>query len=101
MSNFLRGQIAQPAVGFFGATEIQLRHWPIRTNTPYPKTGRVICVGVTDKTEFVWVESELTDVRGWLIAENAPPDALDEGLVATLESLRPSLSGARHVGDAP
>jgi hypothetical protein len=69
MSNFLRGQIAQPAVGFFGATEIQLRHGPIRSNTPYVKTGRVVCVGVTDKTEFVWVDSELTDTSGRLIAE--------------------------------
>jgi hypothetical protein len=69
MSNFLRGQITQPAVGFFGATEIQLRHGPIRANTPYVKTGRVACVGVTDKTEFVWVDSELTDAGGRLIAE--------------------------------
>jgi hypothetical protein len=69
MSNFLRGQIAQPAVGFFGATEVQLRHGPIRTHTPYAKTGRVVCVGVTDKTEFVWVDSELTDANGRLIAE--------------------------------
>ena len=45
MSNFLRGQIAQPAVGFFGATEVQLRHGPIRTGTPYVKTGRVVTDG--------------------------------------------------------
>jgi len=31
--------------------------------------GRVVCVGVTDKTEFVWVDSELTDASGRLIAE--------------------------------
>jgi hypothetical protein len=69
MSNFLRGQITQPAVGFFGATEVALRNGPIRTNTPYVKTGRVVSVGVTDKTEFAWVDSELTDARGRLIAE--------------------------------
>jgi hypothetical protein len=69
MSNFLRGQIAQPAVGFFGATEVALRNGPIRTNTPYVKTGRVVCVGVTDKTEFAWVDSELTDSAGRLVAE--------------------------------
>jgi hypothetical protein len=66
---FLRGQIAQPAVGFFGATEIQLVNGPIRTDTPYAKTGRVVGVGVTDKTEFVWVDSELTDAAGRRIAE--------------------------------
>jgi hypothetical protein len=69
MNNFLRGQIAQPAVGFFGAAEIQLRHGPIRTHTAYVKTGRVVCVGASDKTEFVWVDSELTDTGGRLIAE--------------------------------
>jgi hypothetical protein len=69
MSNFLRGQIAQPAVGFFGATEIALRNGPIRTGVPYTKTGRVVAVGVTDKTEFVWVDTALTDESGRLIAE--------------------------------
>ena len=69
MSNFLRGQIAQPAVGFFGATELALRNGPILTGTPYVKTGRVVCVGLTDKTEFAWVDFELTDSDGRLIAE--------------------------------
>jgi hypothetical protein len=68
-TSFLRGQIAQPAVGFFGATEIRLVNGPIRTGVPYAKTGRVVAVGVTDKTEFVWVDSELTDAAGRLIAE--------------------------------
>ncbi|HEY3800159.1 MAG TPA: hypothetical protein VGL58_17570 [Caulobacteraceae bacterium] len=68
-TNFLRGHIAQPSVGFFGATEVTLRNGPIRTGTPYVKTGRIAAVGVTDKTEFVWVDSELTDERGKLIAE--------------------------------
>ena len=66
---FLRGQIAQPAVGFFGATEIRLVNGPIRTGEPYAKTGRVVSVGVTDKTEFVWVDTELTDAGGRRIAE--------------------------------
>jgi hypothetical protein len=69
MSNFLRGQIAQPAVGFFGATEIALRNGPIHTGVAYTKTGRVVAVGVTDKTEFVWVDTALTDQNGRLIAE--------------------------------
>ena len=69
MSNFLRGQINQPAVGFFGATEVALRNGPIRTNHPYTKTGRVVCVGMSDKTEFAWVDSELHDADGRLVAE--------------------------------
>jgi hypothetical protein len=68
-TSFLRGHIAQPAVGFFGATEIALRNGPIRSETPYIKTGRVVCVGVTDKTEFAWVDSELHDAQGRLVAE--------------------------------
>jgi hypothetical protein len=68
-TSFLRGQIAQPAVGFFGATEIALRNGPIRVGTPYVKTGRVVGVSVTDKTEYVWVDSELTDAAGRRVAE--------------------------------
>jgi hypothetical protein len=69
MSNFLRGQINQPAVGFYGATEVALRNGPIRIDHPYSKTGRVVCVGMSDKTEFAWVDSELHDADGRLVAE--------------------------------
>jgi len=69
MSNFLRGQINQPAVGFYGATEVALRNGPIRSNHAYTKTGRVVCVGASDKTEFAWVDSELHDADGRLVAE--------------------------------
>lgn len=41
-----------PAVGFFGATEVTLRNGPIKLLTPYRKTGRVVCVGESTKTEF-------------------------------------------------
>jgi hypothetical protein len=67
-AGFLPGQVAQPAVGFFGATEIQLRAGPIRTGVPYVKSGRVVGVGVTDKTEYVWVDSELADETGRVVA---------------------------------
>ena len=60
---------AAGAVGFFGATEIQLRHGPIRTSVAYAKTGRVVGVGATEKTEFFWTDSELTDETGRVIAE--------------------------------
>jgi hypothetical protein len=61
--------IVDPAVAFFGGTEVQLRAGPIRTGTPYVKTGRISSVGVTGKTEFAWVDSELTDADGRLVAE--------------------------------
>jgi hypothetical protein len=57
------------AVGFFGATEIQLQAGPIRVATPYRKTGRVVCVGASPKTEFAWFDSWLHDGDGTLVAE--------------------------------
>ncbi|HEY1414376.1 MAG TPA: hypothetical protein VGF42_00660 [Caulobacteraceae bacterium] len=57
------------AVGFFGATEIRLHAGPIQLGTPYRKTGQVICVGASPKTEFAWFDSWLHDGAGELIAE--------------------------------
>ncbi len=64
-----RPLIARPSVGLFGSTEVALRNGPIRAGVPYTRTGRVICVGITDKTEFAWKASELRDESGKLIAE--------------------------------
>jgi hypothetical protein len=57
------------AVGFFGATEIVLHAGPIRLRTAYRKTGQVLCVGASPKTEFAWFDSWLHDEAGQLIAE--------------------------------
>lgn len=57
------------AVGFFGATEIALHAGPIRLETPYRKTGKVVSVGASPKTEFAWFDSWLHDEEGELIAE--------------------------------
>jgi hypothetical protein len=59
----------KPAVGFFGATEIILHNGPIRGSTPYRRTGNVICVGESPKTEFAWFDSYLHDKDGQLVAE--------------------------------
>lgn len=64
-----RPLIARPSVGLFGSTEIALRNGPIMTGVPYTRTGRVVCIGMTDKTEFAWMDSELRDASGKLIAE--------------------------------
>lgn len=57
------------AVGFFGATEIVLHAGPIRLDTPYRKTGRVVSVGASPKTEFAWFDSFLHNDAGVLVAE--------------------------------
>jgi len=58
------------AVGFFGATEIAIRNGPIRINREYRRTGEVVCVGATNKTEFAWVDSWLEDKEtGEIVAE--------------------------------
>jgi hypothetical protein len=61
--------VTAPAVGFFGATDIALHNGPIRTDTKYRKSGKVVCVGESPKTEFAWFDSELHDENGGLIAE--------------------------------
>ena len=58
----------QPVVGFFGASEVVLHDGPIRAGVPYRKTGKVICVGDSNKTEFAWFESALHDQSGKLVA---------------------------------
>jgi hypothetical protein len=58
----------QPVVGFFGASEVVLHDGPIKTGVPYRKTGKVICVGDSNKTEFAWFQSYLHDKDGKLVA---------------------------------
>jgi hypothetical protein len=61
--------VTAPAVGFFGATDIALRNGPIRMDTKYRKSGKVVCVGASPKTEFAWFDSFLHDGNGELVAE--------------------------------
>jgi len=49
------------AVGFFGATQIELCDGPIKLGIPYTLQGAVVCVGASPKTEFAWVDSHLVD----------------------------------------
>jgi hypothetical protein len=66
---FPEGVDTKPAVGFFGASEIILHAGPIRTETPYRKSGRVVAVCASPKTEFAWFDSWLHDQDGALVAE--------------------------------
>lgn len=63
------GLVVQPAVGFFGGTEIILHNGPIEVGRHYKKTGKIACVGETPKTEFVWIDTFLHDENGKLVAE--------------------------------
>ena len=58
---FPRDCIKQPSVGFFGATEIRVFSGPIKVGVTYTTRGKVVAVGVTDKTEYAWVDSEMFD----------------------------------------
>ena len=61
--------VTAPAIGFFGATEILLHNGPIRMESKYRKSGKVVFVGESPKTEFAWFDSFLHDANGKLIAE--------------------------------
>ena len=69
LSVYTTGVELGPAVGFFGATQVVYRAGPLRTGVPYRKTGRVVSVGASPKTEFAWFDSELSDAEGRVIAE--------------------------------
>ncbi len=67
---FPRAGIKQPSVGFFGATEIRVFRGPVKLDTTYRARGKVVAVGVTDKTEYAWVDSEMFDSEdGELVAD--------------------------------
>ncbi len=61
-AGFPRKKIQQ-AVGFFGATEINLVNGPIQVGTEYRRAGTVVCVGASPRTEFAWVDSALVDKK--------------------------------------
>ena len=61
-------KLNQPAVGFYGGSEITIHNGPLRAGVAYRKTGEVICLGETGKTEFAWIDSALHDQDGVLVA---------------------------------
>lgn len=46
-------------VGFFGANEIQFVNGPMKADVPYVCKGKIIAVGVTNKTEYFWHDSQI------------------------------------------
>ncbi|MFX1376721.1 MAG: hypothetical protein ACFFA0_13005 [Promethearchaeota archaeon] len=48
-------------VPFYGATEIQIINGPVKVDVPYKVNGKIICVGVSPKTEYFWYDSILEE----------------------------------------
>lgn len=67
--NFPRGTFDHRAVGFFGATEVNVHAGPIRLGVAYRKTGQIAGVAATPKTEVAWVDSQLWNEAGIKVAE--------------------------------
>lgn len=67
-SNTLDTERAQ-AVPFYGATEIRNVNGPVLVGVPYKATGNLVCVGVSNKTEYFWHDSFLKEKEsGKLVA---------------------------------
>ncbi len=48
-------------VPFFGATEIKNINGPMQVDVPYIAKGKIVCVGVSRKTEYLWLDSTLEE----------------------------------------
>ena len=67
-SNTLDTKRAQ-AVPFYGATEIRNINGPVFVGVPYKANGNLVCVGVSNKTEYFWHDSFLKEKEsGKLVA---------------------------------
>ncbi len=51
------------AVPFYGATEIKFINGPVKVEGSYKVTGKIVCVGVSSKTEYFWYDSILEDKK--------------------------------------
>lgn len=49
------------AVPFYGATEIRNINGPVMIGIPYEASGKVVCAGVSRKTEYYWFDSSLKE----------------------------------------
>lgn len=58
-----------PVVGLYGATELRNVNGPMLAEVPYRAGGRVVNIGQTPRTEYLWYESYVNDTEGRRIAE--------------------------------
>ncbi|MFX0037606.1 MAG: hypothetical protein ACFE9I_18455 [Candidatus Hermodarchaeota archaeon] len=57
------------AVPFFGATELRTINGPVFIGVPYIAKGKFVCIGVSKKTEYFWLDSTLEEKEsGKLVA---------------------------------
>jgi hypothetical protein len=49
------------AVGFYGATELHYINGPVKIGVPYRAKGKLVCVGASPKTEFIWFDVTLDE----------------------------------------
>ncbi|MHA1988041.1 MAG: hypothetical protein ACW98D_15505 [Promethearchaeota archaeon] len=57
------------AVPFYGATEIRNVNGPVLVGVPYEATGKIICVGISKRTEYFWHDTFIKEKEnGKLIA---------------------------------
>jgi hypothetical protein len=63
------GQHTGAAVGLFGAIELRNVNGPLRVDEEYRVSARVVAVGQSPKTEYVWFDSAADDASGTRIAE--------------------------------
>ena len=57
------------AVPFYGATEIRNVNGPVLVGVPYEVTGNIVCVGISNRTEYFWHDSFLKEKEsGKLVA---------------------------------
>lgn len=55
---------ARRAVGLFGAIEIEHVNGPVFVDHAYETSGRIVSLGATPKTEYVWYETQLHEPAG-------------------------------------
>jgi hypothetical protein len=68
-ARYLQSFRKTPVVGLWGATELRNINGPMLAEVTYRGGGRVLALGETPKTEYVWFESYLDDANGKRIAE--------------------------------
>ncbi len=66
---WLAKQYSSPVVGMFGAIEIRNVKGPLLVDVPYQGAGKVVAVGQSPKTEYLWYDTHVEDEDGQRVAE--------------------------------